>query len=65
MTLCAFRFYAPLLSKLKDLGSSIIPYFIGKLAIGKALYDLEANVSLMPLFLCRKLNIHKPKPLSL
>lgn len=43
--------------KLKDPGSFSIPCIIGNFIIDKALYDLGANVSLMPLSTCKKLNL--------
>ena len=47
--------------KLKDRGSITIPYVVGKFFISRALYDLGASVTIMPLSLCRKLNIGEPK----
>ena len=47
--------------KLKDLGSITIPYVVGKFSISRAICDLEASVTIMPLSLCRKLNIGDPK----
>ena len=43
--------------KLKDPGSFSIPCHIGKLFIDKALCDLGASVSVMPMSVCSKLNI--------
>ena len=51
--------------KLKDLGSITIPYVVGKFFISKALYDLGASVTIMPLSLCRKLNIREPKSINI
>ena len=51
--------------KLKDPRSIIIPCVIGKMSIGQALCDLGASASLMPLSLCRKLNIRDPKPTTI
>ena len=39
--------------KLKNLGSTTIPCVVGKFSISRALYDLGASVTIMPLFLCR------------
>ncbi|XP_050877517.1 uncharacterized protein LOC127081288 [Lathyrus oleraceus] len=48
--------------KLKDPGSFSIPCVIGKFIIGKALCDLGASVSLMPLSTCKKLNLGELRP---
>lgn len=41
--------------KFKDLGSFTIPCNIGKVNIGKAPYDLDANINRMPLSMTQKL----------
>ena len=51
--------------KLKDLGSITIPCVVGKFSISRALCDLEASVTIMPLSLCKKLNIGEPKPTNI
>ncbi|XP_015582000.1 uncharacterized protein LOC107262196 [Ricinus communis] len=51
--------------RLKDVGSITIPCVVGKLSIDRALYDLGASVTLMPLSLCKKLNIGEPKPMNI
>ncbi|XP_058724611.1 uncharacterized protein LOC131596065 [Vicia villosa] len=48
--------------KLKDLGSFSIPCNIGKFDIDKALCDLGASISLMPLSICEKLNMGDLRP---
>ncbi|XP_050876392.1 uncharacterized protein LOC127080107 [Lathyrus oleraceus] len=48
--------------KLKDLGSFSIPWVIGKFVIDKALWDLGANISLMPLSICERLKMGKLRP---
>ncbi|XP_058774549.1 uncharacterized protein LOC131648836 [Vicia villosa] len=48
--------------KLKDPGSFSIPCVIGKTIIDKALCDLGASVSLMPLSICEKLNLGELRP---
>ena len=48
--------------KLKDPGSFSIPYIIGKFVIDKALCDLGASISLMPLSICKKLNMGELRP---
>ncbi|XP_050909147.1 uncharacterized protein LOC127122916 [Lathyrus oleraceus] len=48
--------------KLKDPGSFSKPCVIGNFIIDKALCDLEANVSLMTLSTCKKLNLGKLRP---
>ncbi|KAJ9141117.1 hypothetical protein P3X46_031692 [Hevea brasiliensis] len=49
--------------KLKDPGSFSIPCLIGDKKIDKALCDLGASVSLMPLSICKKLEIGELKPI--
>ncbi|XP_057989058.1 uncharacterized protein LOC110659145 [Hevea brasiliensis] len=51
--------------KLKDLGSFSIPCLIGNMNINEALYDLGASVSLMPLFICQKLNVGELRPTTI
>ena len=51
--------------KLKDPRSIIIPYVIGKFFINKALCNLRASITIMPLSFCRKLNIYGPKPITI
>ncbi|XP_050890640.1 uncharacterized protein LOC127096061 [Lathyrus oleraceus] len=46
-----------LAKKEKDLGSFPIPCILGNHVIDKAFLDLEASVSLMPLVVCRRLNL--------
>ena len=48
--------------KLKDPGSFSIPCVIGNYVIDKALCDLGASVSLMPLSICERLNLGELKP---
>ncbi|XP_058785071.1 uncharacterized protein LOC131659980 [Vicia villosa] len=48
--------------KLKDPGSFSIPCNIGKIVIDKALCDLGASISLMPLSICEKLNMGDLRP---
>lgn len=48
--------------KLKDPCSFSIPCVIGKYVIDKALCDLEASMSLMPLSICERLNLGDLKP---
>ncbi|XP_057990586.1 uncharacterized protein LOC131172967 [Hevea brasiliensis] len=49
--------------KLKNPGSFSIPYLIGNMKIDKALCDLGASVSLMPLSICQKLDVGELKPI--
>ncbi|XP_031106311.1 uncharacterized protein LOC116010959 [Ipomoea triloba] len=51
--------------KLKNPGSFSIPCIIGGFVVGGALCDLGASVSLMPYFLCKRLNLGTPKPTSM
>ena len=46
--------------KLKDPGTT--PYIIGKFVIDKALCDLGASISLMPLSICKRLNMGELRP---
>ncbi|XP_010523588.2 PREDICTED: uncharacterized protein LOC104801906, partial [Tarenaya hassleriana] len=48
--------------KMKDPGSFSIPCTLGNVSIKKALCDLGASVSLMPLSICKMLNIGELKP---
>ncbi|XP_048229383.1 uncharacterized protein LOC125369942 [Ricinus communis] len=48
--------------KLGDPGSYSIPTKLGDIKIKKALYDLGASVSLMPLSICKKLQMGELKP---
>ncbi|XP_057249215.1 uncharacterized protein LOC130590682 [Beta vulgaris subsp. vulgaris] len=48
--------------KLGDPGSYSIPVKLGDIEIKKALCDLGASVSLMPLSICKKLQLGEPKP---
>ncbi|XP_057251773.1 uncharacterized protein LOC104897055 [Beta vulgaris subsp. vulgaris] len=47
--------------KLKDPGSFSIPCIIGDIKFSRALCDLGASVSLMPLSICKKLRLHNIK----
>ncbi|XP_058008224.1 uncharacterized protein LOC131182886 [Hevea brasiliensis] len=49
--------------KLKDPGSFSIPCLINNMNIDKALYDLGASVSLMPLSICQKLDVRELTPI--
>ncbi|XP_021664989.1 uncharacterized protein LOC110653585 [Hevea brasiliensis] len=51
--------------KLKDLGSFSIPCLIGNMNIDKALCDLGASVSLMPLSICKKHDMGELKPTTI
>ncbi|XP_061342861.1 uncharacterized protein LOC133289024 [Gastrolobium bilobum] len=48
--------------KLKDPGSFSIPIAIGNIEVGKALCDLGASINLMPLSMCKALEIKELKP---
>ena len=52
-------------SKLQDPGSFSIPCCIGDVQIERALCDLGASVSIMPLSLCKKLRLWDPTPTSI
>ncbi|XP_058002216.1 uncharacterized protein LOC131179401 [Hevea brasiliensis] len=51
--------------KLKDPGSFSTPCLIGNITIDKALCDLGASVSLMPLSICQKPEVGKLKPITI
>ncbi|XP_057997671.1 uncharacterized protein LOC131176625 [Hevea brasiliensis] len=51
--------------KLKDLGNFSIPCLIDNMNIDKALCDLGASVSLMPLSICKKLDVGELKPTTI
>ncbi|XP_019189399.1 PREDICTED: uncharacterized protein LOC109183791 [Ipomoea nil] len=51
--------------KHRDLGRFTIPCFIGGHMIKRSLCDLGASVNVMPLSLCKKLNLGEPKPIQL
>ncbi|XP_021668793.2 uncharacterized protein LOC110656379 [Hevea brasiliensis] len=51
--------------KLKDPKSFFISCLIGNMNINKALCDLSASVSLMPLLICQKLNVGELKPTTI
>ncbi|XP_021725330.1 uncharacterized protein LOC110692608 [Chenopodium quinoa] len=51
--------------KLGDQGSYSIPVKLGDIEINKALCDLGASVSLMPLSICKKLQMGELKPTSI
>ncbi|XP_050918996.1 uncharacterized protein LOC127136490 [Lathyrus oleraceus] len=48
--------------KLKDPWSFSIPWIIGKFVVDKALCDLGANISLMPLSICERLKMGELRP---
>ncbi|XP_021682985.2 uncharacterized protein LOC110666704 [Hevea brasiliensis] len=51
--------------KLKDRSSFSIPYSISKLNIDRAICDIGASVSLMPLLKCEKLKLGELKPTTI
>ncbi|XP_052186815.1 uncharacterized protein LOC127797704 [Diospyros lotus] len=51
--------------KLRDPGSFSIPCTIDDIDFSKALCDLGASVSLMPLFVCRKLGLEEIQPTTI
>ncbi|XP_021685049.2 uncharacterized protein LOC110668204 [Hevea brasiliensis] len=51
--------------KLEDPGSFSIPCLISNMNINKALYDLGASMSLMPLSICQKLDVGELKPTTI
>ncbi|XP_057248189.1 uncharacterized protein LOC125493537 [Beta vulgaris subsp. vulgaris] len=59
---CSAILHNKLPKKLGDPGSYSIPVKLGDIEIKKALCDLGASVSLMPLSFCKKLQMGEPKP---
>eukprot|EP00257_Ricinus_communis_P020405 XP_015579630.1 uncharacterized protein LOC107261880 [Ricinus communis] len=59
---CSAILQNKLQKKLGDPGSYSIPVKLGDIEIKKALYDLGASVSLMPLSICKKLQMGELKP---
>ncbi|KAJ8755138.1 hypothetical protein K2173_018936 [Erythroxylum novogranatense] len=59
---CSAAIQNKLPPKLKDPGSFSIPCQIGKVTIERVLCDLGSSVSLMPLSLCRKLDLGELTP---
>jgi hypothetical protein len=59
---CSAIFQNKMPPKLKDPGSFSIPCVIGNFVIDKALCDLGASVSLMPLSISKKLNLGDLNP---
>ncbi|XP_021685681.2 uncharacterized protein LOC110668670 [Hevea brasiliensis] len=62
---CSAILQNKLLLKLKDPRSFSIPCLIGNMIINKALCDLGASVSLMPLSICKKLDVGELKPTTI
>ncbi|XP_057989161.1 uncharacterized protein LOC110632970 [Hevea brasiliensis] len=62
---CSATLHNKLPPKLKDSGSFSIPCHIGETSIEKALCDLGASVSLMPLSICEKLKVGDLKPTTI
>lgn len=52
-------------SKLKDLGSFSITCVIGTVSFDRTLFDLGASVSLMPLYVFKKLEMGELKPMKI
>ncbi|XP_058008201.1 uncharacterized protein LOC110665340 [Hevea brasiliensis] len=62
---CSATLQNKLPPKLKDPGSFSIPCHIGETSIERALCDLGANVSLIPLSICEKLKVGDLKPTTI
>ncbi|KAJ9158578.1 hypothetical protein P3X46_024146 [Hevea brasiliensis] len=62
---CVLLLQNKLPPKLKDPGSFSIPCHIGETSIERALCDLGASVSLMPLSICEKLKVRDLKPTTI
>ncbi|XP_057755806.1 uncharacterized protein LOC130974988 [Arachis stenosperma] len=59
---CSAVIQRGILPKLKDTGSFVVSYTIGKMTLEKALCNLGASINLMPLSIMRKLAIEEIKP---
>ncbi|XP_058746147.1 uncharacterized protein LOC131619022 [Vicia villosa] len=59
---CNFIYENKLAKKEKDLGSFSIPCILGNHMIDKTFLDLGASVSLMPLAVCKRLNLGELQP---
>ncbi|XP_019414565.1 PREDICTED: uncharacterized protein LOC109326328 [Lupinus angustifolius] len=59
---CSVVLQANIPHKSKDLGSVTIPVTIGNMSVGKALVDLGASVSLMPLSMMKRIGGGQLKP---
>ncbi|XP_016455868.1 uncharacterized protein LOC107779878 [Nicotiana tabacum] len=55
----------PMAQNLSNPGCFTIPYTIGSYAFAKALWDLGANITLMPLAIYTKLGIGSARPTSM
>ena len=62
---CSTTIQNKLVAKLKDPGSFSIPCLIGNVSINRALRDLRSSVSLMPLSLCKKLELREMRPTTI
>ncbi|XP_070045838.1 uncharacterized protein [Nicotiana tomentosiformis] len=62
---CSAVVSRPIAEKLSDPGSFIIPCTIGSYAFAKALYDLGANINLIPFSIYKKLGIGRARPTSM
>ncbi|XP_070020064.1 uncharacterized protein [Nicotiana sylvestris] len=62
---CSAVVAKPMAQKMSDPGSFTIACTIGSYAFAKALYDLGANINLMPLAVYTKLGIGRARPTSM
>uniref|UniRef100_A0A1S3X277 Aspartic peptidase DDI1-type domain-containing protein n=1 Tax=Nicotiana tabacum TaxID=4097 RepID=A0A1S3X277_TOBAC len=62
---CSAVVTRPVAEKLSDPGSFTIPCTIGNFAFAKALCDLGASISLMPLVIYKRLGIRRARPTSM
>lgn len=51
--------------KLNNIGSFLIAYVVRTMSFEKTLCDLGGNVNLMPLSMCKKLDLHEMKPTNI
>ncbi|XP_074292931.1 uncharacterized protein LOC141619809 [Silene latifolia] len=62
---CSMVLLNPMPEKLQDLGSFSISCMVGNVSIKKALCDLRASVSILPLRIARKVGLHDMIPTSM
>nr|XP_009760075.1 PREDICTED: uncharacterized protein LOC104212489 [Nicotiana sylvestris] len=62
---CSAVLTRPIIEKLSDPGSFIIPCTIGIYAFAKVLWDLGASINLMPLAVFKRLGIGRARPTSM
>ena len=62
---CSAILQTKLPPKLQDLGSFVVPFYIGNSLLGKALYELGESINLMLLSMFKRLNLGEAKPTTI